>query len=505
MPLNRLVAAVLTVLIFTPTLAPAQEPRQFDLTTLVRLAIENNLELQAQVYETRASDALLRGTYGIYDPHAELFLAEGRRRQKLNLQFTDSFLADSSYRRYDVSVTQKLPTGADLIASWQNQRDQVNSFQRPSINPAYDNELRFSLVQPLLRDAGRTVTERNILFAAKDREASVQDLRQKAFEVIAQVRNTWFEVLQRRQDRDYRRTSVVLAEKILDENRARVDAGVLPPIENLEAEVGLRQRQRDLLDAQRAYLDGLDALALLINYPEPVAPVEVELSQPDVSFNEQQGYSAALEKRPDILRRLQQIDRLAIERRVARNQIQPRVDVQASYARLSLEEDFGKAMDGLSSDDLENWEVGVRLSYPLGNRAARNDYQRSELRMKGEHARLAQLKDEVRREVRAALRLIESSSKKIEASRSGRLLAEEKLRTLLKRKEVGLATTRDVLEGEDDLAAARFDESAALADYNKAITEYLRVSGLLLEVENIRFIAPVSSREDRRLLGVETP
>jgi outer membrane protein len=505
MHICRLIAVVMILLGCSVSLGLAEEPRQLDLKTLVRLALENNLELQAQVYETRASDAVLRGAYGLYDPQAEVTLAEGRRREKLNLQFTDSFLADSSYRRYDFSVSQKLPTGADLTAVWLNRRDQINSIPRPTINPAYDSELRFSLVQPLLRDVGRTVTERNILFAAKDRDASVQDLRERAFEVIAQVRNTWFDVLQLRQDRDYRRTSVVLAEKILEENRARVDAGVLPPIENLEAEVGLRQRQRDLLDAQRAYLDGLDALALLINVSVPVAPTDVVLDQPEVSFTEQQGFSAALEKRPDVLRRSHQIARLDIERRVARNQMQPRVDLQASYARLSLEEDFGNSVDGLTSDDLENWEVGVRLSYPLGNREARNEAQRNELRLKGEHARMAQLRDEVRREVRAALRLIESSGKMIEAARSGRQLAEEKLRILLKRKEVGLATTRDVLEGEDDLAAARFDESAALANYNKAITEYLRVSGLLLEAENIRFVAPVSSREDRPLLGVGAP
>ena len=52
--------------------------------------------------------------------------------------------------------------------------------------------------------------------------------------------------------------------------------------------------------------------------------------------------------------------------------------------------------------------------------------------------------------------------------------AEEKLRTLLKRKEVGLATTRQVLEGEEDYALAQTDHAAALSDYNKAVTEYYK-------------------------------
>ncbi|NIQ93749.1 MAG: TolC family protein, partial [Desulfuromonadales bacterium] len=62
-------------------------------------------------------------------------------------------------------------------------------------------------------------------------------------------------------------------------------------------------------------------------------------------------------------------------------------------------------------------------------------------------------------------------------------LAEEELRTLFKRREVGLATTREVLEGEEDLAEAKSLYSDALAEYNVAVTEYYRVTGQLLEKE----------------------
>ncbi|KIH76892.1 Outer membrane protein TolC [Geoalkalibacter ferrihydriticus] len=499
-----LVAAIFLVISFAPVLG-AEEPRQIDLKTLVRMALEENLDIQAQTYDTRAGEAALRGAYGIYDPRVEGGVSEGRNRSFTNLEFLSTEpITRTRFRDTDLAIGQKIPLGTDLIASWRTRRE-YSSNDLLLVNPAYQGELRFSLVQPLLRDFGRTVTEQDILFAAKDLEVSVQDLRERAFDVIAQVRNAWIEALQLRQDMEYRRTSVELAKTILGENRARVDAGVLPPIENLEAEVGLRQRERDFLDVQRAYFDALDVLAQLINAPDPVAPQDVALERPQVHFDEETGYAAAVEKRPDLMRRLRQLERLDISRQVARNQTLPRVDVQASYARLSLEEEFGQSVDGLTSDDLENWEIGVRLSYPLGNREARNALQRADLQLKGEQARLAQLKEEARREIRAALRLIDVSDKKIEAARSGRRLAEEKLRTLLKRKEVGLATTRDVLEGEDDLAAARFDESAALADYNRAITDYLRVSGLLLEEERIRFVAPVSARQDRPLLGVAAP
>jgi outer membrane protein TolC len=91
----------------------------------------------------------------------------------------------------------------------------------------------------------------------------------------------------------------------------------------------------------------------------------------------------------------------------------------------------------------------------------------------------------------------------IEVASRGRDLAEEQLRTLLKRKDVGLATTRDVLEGEEDLAEARTELTAAFADYNKAVTDYLRVTGQLLEHAGVRFTAAVEADRDGSLLGVE--
>jgi outer membrane protein TolC len=466
-----------------------------DLEKAERLALENNLNLRAQAFYTRASEALIRKGYGIYDPRAHLYLAGGESRERLNLQF---FGAESEieYRQFDFSLTQKFPTGAELIADFSNRREKTFSQPSPQINPSYGSELKFTLVQPLLKDFGRAVTEQQIFFAVKDYEAAVQDLRERAFQLLAQVRDAYFDVLYFRDNLAYRETSVNLARKVLEENQARVEAGVLPPVEVLEAEVGLKLRERELLDAWRAYEDALDHLALLLNIEERVDVADEALGQPVLDADEEVGYRFALIKRPDLLRRIQQIERLTLERKVARNRLMPDLNLSASYSHKGLGEDYREDLDEITSNDLKTWEVGVALSYPLGNREARNEYLRIQLRLKGYRAQLAQLRQEIRKEIRAAIRLLDISEKKIEVSRLGKDLAEEKLRTLLERREVGLATTRQVLEGEEDLARAQTDRIAALAAYNKTVTEYLKVTGLLLEREGVHFISISDTKED---------
>lgn len=467
-----------------------------------RLAVERNLNLQAQTYATRAAEALVRRGYGIYDPLLQTDLAQGSDRQRLNLQFF-SAETKTDYRRFNFSLIQKLPTGAELALSFDNQREDIEPVRPEVINPSYNSALRLRLVQPLLRGFGRTVTEQEILFATHDRDISVEDLRERAFEVIAAVRTAWFDALRFRDEVEFRRTSVGLAGRVLEENRARVEAGVLAPVEILEAQVGAQLRERELLDSLRAYQDALDRLTLRLNLQEQVEVAAEPLTAPPVEVSEEEGFRAALVKRPELLRRLQEQERLELARRLARNNLLPQVDLTASYGHSGVGGEYSEVLDDLGDRDFRNWEVGVLLSYPLGNRGARSEVVRNRLLLSSQKAQVAQLRDEIRQEIRSAIRDLEVNRKKIEVTELGTRLAAERLETLLKRKDVGLATTRDVLEGEEDLAEARTLHISALADYNLALTGYLRATGLLLEHAGIRFTGDLSPASERPLLRTE--
>ncbi|MGE4578618.1 MAG: TolC family protein [Desulfuromonadales bacterium] len=462
----------------------AAPSRSLDLAQAQRLAIERNLDLKAQQLQHRASRALELKGFGLYDPRAELSYTEGQGQEPLNLFYTPSFRgAESRYRQLSFSLLQKLPTGADvgLIYTSRRQDDEPAG----AINPAFTGEAALTLRQPLLKNFGLLPTEQAIILAARERETSLTDLLLKASHLVAQVRDTYFQALGVRETLHTREASVALARRILAENKARVEAEVLPQHEILEAEVGLNVRERELLEAQQAYRDALDELAVLVAADASPELAETPLSVPALAVDEEEGYRQALRRRPEIQRHLRQLEKLELEHTLAKNQQLPAVDLVASYGYKSLGDSFADSHDEMASGDFENWEVGLTLSYPLGNRAARYEAHRSALLRKSQAALLAQKKQEVRREIRQAARTLEVSRKKIEVTELGKALAEEKLSILLKRQEVGLATTRDVLEGEEDLSLAHTEHTLALVDYNQSVTEYLRVTGMLLESQGI--------------------
>jgi len=473
-----------------------------DLESAERLALQRNLDLRALEFEARAGDALVRKGYGIYDPQVQLTVAEGEGRERTNLIFISETEANIvKYRDLNLSVSQLLPLGARLSAFFTNLREDSNSTSR-LFNPSYQAELGLSLVQPLLRDFGRTVTESPILLATRDRSIAFQDLRQEAFDLVRDVRHLYYEALSLRDQMAYRESSVALAERVLEENRARLDAGVLPAVEVLEAEVGLQLRQRELLDARRLYEDALDRFGVLLNTESPTDLAEPPPVAADVVVDDGIAFDHAREKRPDLLRQVEEIERRRIECEVARNRLLPALDLGATYSHKGLGQNVDDAFDDIGSNDFRNWEVAFNFSYPIGNREARNEYRRIELLLKNLHARLAQLCRQTRREIRSARRFVEVSRKKVEVTEKGRELAREQLRTLLGRLSVGLATTRDVLEGEEDLARARTDQIAARAEYGQSITNYLWVTGTLLAQRGVDIAEP-DAEDDSSLFSME--
>jgi outer membrane protein len=486
--------------------------QEIDLQQAQRMALENNLNLQAQTFVTLAADARLRGTYGIYDLLLQSQATTGEVRQPSRFRQLDPAEeaieelfrpTEVRFHRLDASLVQLLPTGASLSAFLENSRDSRGITGEGIIDPTYESRLGLSLVQPLLRDFGRTVNEQEILFAVQDRHLAVQDLRETAFQILTAVRNTYFDVLRTRDQLAFRRTSVGLAERVLEENRARVEAGVLAPVEILEAEVGLKLRERELIEAQNLHQDALDRLTLLLNAPSQVSVVDEPLRRPTITVSEEGGLQSALLKRPDILRNRQEIERLDLTERIARNRTRPALDLVGRYSHSGLGREYSDAFEDLFGNDYRSWEVGVTFSYPLGNTTARNELARTRILQSAQRSSLAQLHDEVRRDIRAAIRGLEVNSAVIDVTELGTRLARERLDTLLRRMEVGLATTRDVLEGEEDLAQARTLHIAALADYNQAVTEYLRATGLLLEHIGVRFVESFDQREPLLRMSAE--
>ncbi|MEJ2202383.1 MAG: TolC family protein [Desulfuromonadaceae bacterium] len=163
----RYIVLCLLLILLVPVSTPAVE--QINLMQAERLALERNLNLKAANFDTRASAALVRRGYGIYDPQLTASWSEGETEDLSNTSTLPEVAVET--RTFDFSLGQLLPTGAELVAAFANDRSRTETRPTPFVNPSYRTEASLSLTQPLLQGFGRTVTERQILYAIQDRRA----------------------------------------------------------------------------------------------------------------------------------------------------------------------------------------------------------------------------------------------------------------------------------------------------------------------------------------------
>ncbi len=497
---RRLLAAVSAVfLVALAVAASAQEPPvHLTLKEAIRGAVEKNLDVRAELYNPAAAEATFRGTRGIYNPQFSLEASY----QDSTTPTTSTFLTGGTSTREErdlnasAGATQLLSSGATVGLSLNNDWIRNNlPMQEGFLTDYWESQLSLNLSQPLLKNFGREATEINISVARFGKKEALDQFKQKLLDVIAQVRNAYFKLYSLRQALDVQQTSLKLAEKVLADTRAQVKAGVLPAMEILNAEFGVASRQRDLNLAEQAVKDQEDVVRLLLQLKAPgeIIPADVPsrtLYQVDTAAE----IRRALAERPDLksLQTALQSDKL--QARVARNQTLPDLSLKASVASSGLHSDWDRDFQQIGSVDYPVWQVGMQLTYPFGNDAAKNTAIRNRLQVGQTRVQIFSLEETIGNDVRSAVRALQTSYKQIEVTDRGRAYAEERLKAYIKKNAVGLATTKDVLDVENDLVSAKNDQIQALADYADAKTRLWQVTGELLQREGITFSADAVNR-----------
>lgn len=480
---NR-VALILLGMVWLPSVSMANAiPLKLTLSEAIRMAAERNLDVRAEFYNPAQFEADINRNRSIYDP---FLLFETTYADSTSPSISSSANINGQTFDANVSLSQLLWTGGTASAVYRNNYTTTNSILS---EPHYwQSQLGVSLSQPLLKNAGRENTEINIIISRLSKYASIEHLNSRLINTVAQVRIEYFKLYNLRELLEVRKVSLELARKILSETKSRVAAGVLPAMEIINAEFGAVSREKDLIDAEKAYSDQLDVLRLLLQIEGRNDITVTDLPMREAyQVSEEEIIRRAL-NRPDIKELKRTLEVNELQTRFFGNNIKPDLKLTATAGVAALDRTYYRELEKIGTIDSPYWSVGLVFSYPLGNRAAENDYRKSRLKTEQTALQIKSLEASVTTDVRAAIRSVATGYKQIEVTERGRAYAEERLKAFIRKNEVGLATTKDVLDVENDLAAAKNNQITALVAYNNAITLLWQVDGELLEREGIRIV-----------------
>jgi outer membrane protein len=481
-----IVATVLMVM--TGGVASAQDGDvKLTLKEAVKMAVEKNLDVRVELYNPATAEADIRKYLGIYNPLLNVNVNYQDSAAQPSNAFTSGGAQVVRLRstNFDAGVSKYLFTGGTAGIEFNNSWNHDN-FGGLS-HDYFQSNAGVNVRQPLLKNFGRETTELNINVARLSKEGSLEQFRSRLLDIISQVNTQYYQLYSVRQNLEAKRTSLNLAQTILDNTKAQVNAGVLPAMENLNAQFGLSTQQKNLIDAERAYKDQIDQLKLLLQIRDTgdIIPVDSPF-QEQYSVDVNQEVQNALNTRPDLKQLRVSLKSNELQSRVARNQTLPQLDFTASASFSGLDSTYNRDLERVGSGKYPAYAAGLQLTYPLGNDAARNDYIKSKLKVEQSKTLVLSLEESVTRDIRIASRAVVSGYQQLDVTARGRAYADEVLQAYIKKQKVGLATTKDVLDVMNNQVAAKSSEIQALTDYNNAIVNLWKTTGELLEREGIR-------------------
>ncbi len=195
----------------------------------------------------------------------------------------------------------------------------------------------------------------------------------------------------------------------------------------------------------------------------------------------QEAIDIALQQRPEVRLAMTEIDTSKLNTKFAKNQLLHSLTLEGSGGLNGIGGTAtADSIDRTVSGNFYNLGVGLVLSYPLGNRAAWSQYNRRKLEARNAQVSLQSTRQQVIISVKEAVRRVQTDFKRMETTRSARILAERQLKAEQERLNVGLSITRFVLDFQRDLAIAQRNELRAVVDYNKSLSNLARQKGTTL-------------------------
>ena len=127
------------------------------------------------------------------------------------------------------------------------------------------------------------------------------------------------------------------------------------------------------------------------------------------------------------------------------------------------------------SGDFPGWSVQLDLAYPIGKSPQEAQLARARLQQTQAERQVASLEMAVITQVRDAARNVQTNAKRVDATRSSRVLAERRLEAEEKKYQAGMTQNFFVLQAQRDLNVARNNELLALVEYAKSVVNYSAV------------------------------
>jgi outer membrane protein len=411
--------------------ALSQEQETLSLQQAVTIALERNPQRKAALAETRIARAEVKEAQSLFLPRISFSEAATRSNDPVYV--------------FGTRLRQSRFTAADFALNQLNNPQPIGNFAT-----------RFGAQWNVFDSFSNKYTARR---AKNLSSAAVERLARADQGTVYRVIQSYYGVLFAGRQVELAEHAAGTAQAILDESRARFNAGTTVESDYLSAQVDLATRQQELLRARNALTVAAAelnaAMGVAVDHSYQLTSQLEERTLPPVALNEAD--ALALKQRSDLKEAAATLRASDDALQVAKASFGPRINVFAA-SELDNVSPFGNGSN--------NWTAGAELQIDLfsgGQKSA------ALARARADVERIQALKqaaeDGIRLEVRRAFYDYDSARQMLSVTKAAISQAEESLRIVKTRYQSGLNTITDLFRAEDAARNARTNYWQAVYRY----------------------------------------
>ncbi|MBW1764114.1 MAG: TolC family protein [Deltaproteobacteria bacterium] len=458
------------------------------LNDYVRLVVENNENILAQHHEYIISRENIRREQSVFEPEFVSSYQHGHDKKKLSQEdkrsqnpFGTIYESDKTTKDLNAVIQSNIPTGGNVKLGY-TQNASKNWVYNEAMD--YTSFLGIDITQPLLKNTG-SVSSSKIRAAEKDSDVTFQTYRMKMIEVVFNALSTCWDYYGYREKLKIRHGSVEIAEKILEENRARIVLGKMADTEGLEAEAALAKRKSWESAAQQELISAMNNMRSFTSSADVDIELDIDFSEEitinDLSPDFDSSIQRAIESRPEYQSVLQRIEKEKILVSYAQNQRWPQLDLIGSYGLNGLGSSSSDSFGDAIEHDYSTWKVGLSLTIPLGGgQKSRSELETAKRRKQQALLELKSVEVQIANIIDTAIANVYSTRDQLSYNKKAKEIEGALLEVELERLNSGKSTSRVVLEKEEDLNYAREAELESFVNNRKAILALAVAEGSLL-------------------------
>ncbi|BCS33941.1 RND transporter [Luteitalea sp. TBR-22] len=483
-----------------PGAASPAAPDELKLTIeeAVAIALEKNLDIAVERLNPTAFDFSLKALRANFNPTATSLVGFNSTYQLPTSQLVGGARVKNDQFTWNFGLQQSLPWwGGSYQVTFNNRRnDNNNAFV--TFNPQYNTLLSAQVVQPLIRGRSTDATRTQIRITQINRELSDVQVRTTVTNTLAQVRNAYWDLVFAREVVDVAQRSLALAEKLVEDNKVRVEVGTLAPIDVVQAEAEAASRRQTLASLQ-AQLETaeLTLKRLIVSgtsdplWTSRLNPVDrPTLTEQPVSIEE--ALKNALSSRTDLTERRRNLEITDANLALLKNQRLMSANLVANYGgqgiggtRIirqgtggpiieTIPGGYVDALDLMWQREYPTWTAQVQISYPIGPNPQAAQYERARIGLEQSLTQIRSLELQIAAEVTNARLQVDANLKRVEAARVARELSQKRLEAEQSKFDVGLSTNYFVVQAQRDLLTAENALLRAALDYQKSLVDFER-------------------------------